>query len=528
LTHGQKPLPKADPKRFAIAVANLGNDPGHHFEDQLVDALRNFEQEHDMQAVQILRFDREISYDGTEESESVGNLQAQNYLTKTGAQVIIWGTILGNQQSSAYRLCWTTLKNKKAWRPNAPAYQIENFRLPSVFWHDLVDVLHLMVVTQSAQFFDSQENFIANKLRPFVMKVRNLFNGSQTQAGWDMASRSELGLILASELETLGEQSGEDSDFEEAISVSKDVLEMTSRERVPLQWAAAQNSFGIALWMLGEYKSEMNYLEEAVTAYDAALREYTRGRAPFNWAMMQNNLGLALAALGEREVGTEHLIEAVTAYRFALQEYAYERALFNWAGTQNNLGNALAALGEREVGTEHLAEAVSAYRTALQEYTHARNPLDWAMTQLNLGRALRMLGERETGTKHLEEAVASDRAALQEYSREQSPQRWTIAQLNLGVALTDLGKREGETKHLAEAVAADGAALQECPRNRMPRLWAIIESNLCDTLAALGDRETSTEYMERAVAAGRSSLQEYTPEGNLCDGPKLKTVWAML
>ena len=95
-----------------------------------------------------------------------------------------------------------------------------------------------------------------------------------------------------------------------------------------------------------------------------ALEERTRERVPLDWAMAQNNLGNALARLGGRDGGTARLEEAVAAYRAALEEYTRERVPLQWAMTQNNLGSALLTLGERESGTVRLAEAVAAYRAA--------------------------------------------------------------------------------------------------------------------------------------------------------------------
>ena len=48
-----------------------------------------------------------------------------------------------------------------------------------------------------------------------------------------------------------------------------------------------------------------------------ALEECTRERVPLQWAAAQNSLGAALMTLGGRESGTERLKESVTAYRAA-------------------------------------------------------------------------------------------------------------------------------------------------------------------------------------------------------------------
>src|ERR1700732_4893728 len=56
-------------------------------------------------------------------------------------------------------------------------------------------------------------------------------------------------------------------------------------------------------------------LEETLTAYRKVLTLNTRQRVPLEWAAAQHKLGSVLQALGERESGTVHLEEAVTAYR---------------------------------------------------------------------------------------------------------------------------------------------------------------------------------------------------------------------
>src|SRR6516164_163864 len=77
---------------------------------------------------------------------------------------------------------------------------------------------------------------------------------------------------------------------------------------------AAIKDLGNALFTLGERENGTAHLEEAVEAYRAALQDWTRDRVPLQWAVAQNNLGSALARLGERQSGTARLEEAVTAY----------------------------------------------------------------------------------------------------------------------------------------------------------------------------------------------------------------------
>ncbi|MEI4878548.1 hypothetical protein, partial [Klebsiella pneumoniae] len=81
------------------------------------------------------------------------------------------------------------------------------------------------------------------------------------------------------------------------------------------------NNLGNAFAELGRRESGTARLELAVEAYQAALLESTRDRVPLQWAATQNNLGTALATLGERESDTVRLEHAVEAYHAALLEW---------------------------------------------------------------------------------------------------------------------------------------------------------------------------------------------------------------
>ncbi len=310
----------------------------------------------------------------------------------------------------------------------------------------------------------------------------------------------------------LGSRESGTEKLEQAVAAYRQALEERTRERVPFQWAMTQNNLGSALFRLGERENGTAKLQEAVVAFLAALEERTRLLAPLDWATTQANLGNALLRLGERESGKGKLEEAVVAFRGSLQERTRERVPLQWAATQTSLGNALVRLGERESGTAKLEEAVAAYREALKEWTRGRVPLDWAMTQNNLGNALSRIGERENGTVMLEEAVAAYREVLQEWTRERVPLDWATTQTNLGNALWMLGERESGTAKLEEAVAAFRLSLKELTRERAPVQWATAQNNLGGALGSLGGRESGTARLEEAVVAYREALQERSRE----------------
>jgi tetratricopeptide (TPR) repeat protein len=205
---------------------------------------------------------------------------------------------------------------------------------------------------------------------------------------------------LNRELEALcrqGEEFGDNGALGEAIAGYRNLLLRRPRERMPLDWATAQNNLGLALMRLGERESGTETLKKAVAAHEAALTEGTRERVPLDWAATQNNLGGALLILGERENGTETLKKAVAACEAALQVRTRERVPLDWAATQNNLGLALRSLGERESGTETLEKAVAAYEAALEAYRAAGASYYVQTAEGNLQRARALLDERRRG-----------------------------------------------------------------------------------------------------------------------------------
>ena len=491
----REPIPHADEKRFSILVANLVDDQNQENKALVLDELNKLE------GIQVLSLDREIKLEDEEQrvAEEKGHKKAKEYLSDAHAHVLLWGKILKHQGKTIPKLYWTTTPTTRGER-----YAISDFRLPEIFWTDLSSVLSLLVAQQNQEFLAREGNFVADKLKPFIERVRPLVSSLRSES-----ERASVLFVLAVSLRTYGEQAGSNQALHESASFYKEVLKEYTRERVPLQWAATQSNLGAALLTLGERENGTQRLEEAVTTFRDALKERTRDRVPLQWATTQNNLGNALLRLGERENGTQRLEEAVTAYRDALKENTCERVPLDWAMTQNNLGIALQTLGERENGTQRLEEAVTTFRDALKEYTRESVPLQWAATQNNLGVVLQTLGERENGTRRLEEAATTFRDALKERTRARVPLDWATTQNNLGTALQTLGERENGTQRLEEAVTAYRDALKERTRDRVPLDWAMTQDNLGNVLSTLGERQKSKDQFCQALACYGQALEEY-------------------
>jgi hypothetical protein len=289
------PVPKADPKRFSILVAHLENDANGEHENLIIENLKEFE------GVQTLRLDRTIPLEGPvpEVMEKRGQEEAQSYLKESGASVLIWGLVLRQGSSTAYKLYWTPAAGgvRKPGRYAAPLVEAQ-LRLPEVFWGDLAQILGLQVISGAGEFEAQQGSYVADRLALFIDRVTRLLKESAGRPGWDAKARGTTLVILANALYTLGEQSGQNKPLEEAVAAYQEALKERTRERVPLDWAMTQTNLGAALQSLGERESGTKRLEEAVAAYQEALKERTRERVPLQWATTQNNLGTALAKAG--------------------------------------------------------------------------------------------------------------------------------------------------------------------------------------------------------------------------------------
>src|SRR5215831_13957950 len=84
-----------------------------------------------------------------------------------------------------------------------------------------------------------------------------------------------------------GYELGDNYAFLSAIERCKRLVELTPRERLPLDWGHNQKRLGVVLSGLGERESGTAKLEEAIAAYREALKELSRERVPLDWAATQ-------------------------------------------------------------------------------------------------------------------------------------------------------------------------------------------------------------------------------------------------
>jgi tetratricopeptide (TPR) repeat protein len=346
----RRPIPRAPADRLTIAVAQLVNDKDREHETLLVDELGHFE------GVETQSTGRAVGSEA--EDRKKAEEKARILLKKSGADVLIWGSVISRGDKSAMRLYWTAARDVSGAKPSGKYLPTETLALPEEFWGDLKEILGLLTQSRLADIsFGQPGHFIAGKLAPLISQVRALIE--KKEGVWKPEILAGVQLSLAIALGQYGEQSGQNQPLFQSAELFRKVLDQRARARVPLDWAMTQMNLGNALSRLGEREGGTARLEEAVAAYREALQENTRERVPLEWAMTQMNLGAALRALGERETGTARLKEAVAAYRAALQENIRARVPLQWAISTGNQDEALMLLAER---TKNVGMAETAFR----------------------------------------------------------------------------------------------------------------------------------------------------------------------
>jgi hypothetical protein len=195
----EKSLPTAVPGKFNIAIAHLvGDDDKHHNEELIRESLTE-----QFPSFVTLSFDRLIAPEeaNSERSEHGGHERARIFLAASGADVLIWGKILEHDGKSLPKLYWTLAKDVGRL-PSAARYQMtETLGLPVIFWQDLTSVLGLLVATTDTELSSQKGRYSADKLEPFIERVRALIGDSKTEQ-WNSSTRAQVQVILADALST--------------------------------------------------------------------------------------------------------------------------------------------------------------------------------------------------------------------------------------------------------------------------------------------------------------------------------------
>jgi hypothetical protein len=167
---------------------------------------------------------------------------------------LIWGVVLKQGDKSVPKLYWTPardLAQAPSARPLPDRPRISACR--AMFWQDLTNVLGLLVATNDAELVAQEGQYSANRLEPFIQRVRELVRSGKTEQ-WNATTRANVPAMLGNALTTYASSRTQRA-LQEAIALHGEALKLRPRETAPLFWAATQNSLGTALVILGQRES---------------------------------------------------------------------------------------------------------------------------------------------------------------------------------------------------------------------------------------------------------------------------------
>jgi tetratricopeptide (TPR) repeat protein len=502
-------LPKATPGYFNVGIAQLVNDDEEGNQGRKLRVALQ-----DLEGVKIAPLKDSIAIDDFtgstfQDKKRRADESAGALLRRDGYDALIWGEVL-RDPSTALQLYWTVGGRSFSSQP----FQLTaNQTLPPLFWDALEAVLKLVVVTAVANVENVKTPAVASNT---VDRVRQLIKNPRP--GQTRFAASQLRLVYAQALISLGDLSSKKDAFEEAVVISRQALAVFTPEHTPSEWGWTQNVLGVALETIGEREATNENLDGALVAYQEAQRIFPRDRLPSEWAPIQNNLGTTLKTLGDRKADLQLLKQAVAAHRAVLEVRPRSRLPFDWATSMTNLGIALTSVAEFVPPGETLAtlnEARTALTQALEVFTRQDAPLMWARGQLNLSNTLLSLDHHESNSQHLADTLNAIDEALQVITKDKEPLEWGLAQTNRGEVFLRQGIRDRSaagTEQLKKAVSALEASLSVLtPDGSIALLWALTQYRLGVALGLLGAREPpSKQIEERSATAFREALTKRT------------------
>jgi hypothetical protein len=151
-------IPRAPADRLTIAVAQLVNDKDREHETLLVDELGHFE------GVETRSVGRAVASEA--EDRKKAERKAQSLLKKSGADVLIWGSVISRGGKSAMRLYWTPALEAPGAKSSGKYLPSETLALPDEFWGDLKEIRGLLTQSRLADIsFGHPGHYIAG-MRP--------------------------------------------------------------------------------------------------------------------------------------------------------------------------------------------------------------------------------------------------------------------------------------------------------------------------------------------------------------------------
>lgn len=317
------------------------------------------------------------------------------------------------------------------------------------------------------------------------------------------ATRARLGELLAE----LGRREHRQDPVDEAHQLLETALNVLDEAHTPLTWAEIKQKNLEVKELLVEFGESWPDPDEDRGLYREMLEASTRGRVPLDWTLPHPVLGGALWSRDERAAWRERHRMSVTTVKSMLRDQRRKTSRLEQFMLRINCAGWMVALGRREGDAVQLAEAAGLYDEILSWHD-----LDWSPLTVEfnvhgaLGSALRLLGDLQSDVAALEKAVALHTKALEGATRRGESVRCAAMWNELAEDHRSLGVRLSRVTSLEQAVSARRSALEVLTSEWVPMDCAMIQDQLGETLQALGAITSQIGPLEEAIRTYRSAL----------------------
>lgn len=295
-------------------------------------------------------------------------------------------------------------------------------------------------------------------------------------AEWCRAKSALADLVLE-----LARMEGRAEQSTEALSIQREVVARTAKEKDPALWAVASEKLSDMMLDLAIARRDMSFAREAAAIVrDVIARVTTRSAFPVLWATNQVRLGRLLAHMGEAARDAAMLGDAEQAFRAAMTERPRDRAPALWFEAAVNAGLAETRRGEFARDAAVLADAVARLEEAAAIDIPAEHP-DAQLAVRALAQARIAFARVMNDAAPALQARDDTKALLAKIDRARDVVSWAWAALHHANALIAIGTITKD----AAAIAEGRALLEEIREAPGTRLGPIIQGRVAESLSAV-------------------------------------------
>jgi hypothetical protein len=244
--------------QFTILISNLAGDPDGQQTNLVRDAFLN------ERGLDVRRTCRVVALDiagrSLASAEAMAADEDRKLLTNWNADLLIWGEVI--EQNKELHLWF--LSREEGTTLRALAYSLtEKITLPLDFKRDFADQLESIAL--------SRLDFKGPQLKSTLEKLRDLL--SETTGSRLRPQRAALYYAFGRAANEFGTEKLDLQWLNQAVVAYRETLQIWTHERVPLGWAAVQQSLADTLALLGAIEPDDSKCEQALELYNEALSE---------------------------------------------------------------------------------------------------------------------------------------------------------------------------------------------------------------------------------------------------------------